>query len=1222
MRKKFLTAASTLVMVVSCAFSLGLSSVFAQTEIGSADANGWVQNANMTQLSENAEGASEFTFTAGGVTTYNATALDLTQVNKLVFRSTAGNWTGFYLADNVSEVLSGGGLYLPGANNIRVSALLQSNLAQLGSGYSTTGGMVGCTAGAPSDISKYFTVEFYIGTGSEGDASYLKINGVQVVGEPGSETLSVTRADFTDGKCYIVLQTLGQDMTIAAAAPNAEVTTLPEAAFYPFGLGSAAQAGFVLTAETAIPALSDEGYALTAAAAVDNVSVNGQPISSVNAILYLIPVDLGTGVKQPCLGLIPESGSSFAWKVGDVIRFRSGFTVVDASGVGYSTLQRDYSFTVTSLDEGTGSCAFTQQIGIVSVGANGNFVNMDLTFSIPSFESPVSVQNVTQITVNGTPLCDAGGYVNLATNSIYQILKSEGDWTWADGDVIILKKGLLIQVSDSVSYSLDANYILTYGGGTFTIRQETGDTVYQPVSVTGLVYATLSGEGLYGMQVHFNENVRGTIEVNADIAGEAWFSDFVKVNGKTLAQIKQIVVQEGETPVYATVRAIFEGENYVTLWVDSRAKVIEPGQDKVGDGTVVTVMPGLCFPSGFATEEESSFEWRDPSWQETVVLEQLELDLSDGQLLEVGIEPSSGQAFANIGASILGERVSVPSCFIQMSSAVNQYVTFNGSYGSQLPTMQVIQFNSANVLQIKPGTTQWTVGDKLVLLRGMQLFDDEANKPSAKPIGELAYYYILECVDSTHLKVTVTDFYEADEDIELDYAGMQSFTYSATTDTYSFRLNFSKNIRGDVYEKFADITQEAWIRDFVRINGKSIEELLAAKAADGSAIEDAVQVLFEGDDYFTIYISAKIPQDAGGVLDADGKVLDGITVQILDNFTVPRGGVMPLGITYKYEFGGWCEDLDLSQLEYGEIRVISVDNPISVDQDGNIAFKIQFDKNVSDTVYEHINAGADWLLGVGLGYTPSTINYLASYGFIRDCLTKILYNGMTIQELMESEADAVYRPVNVVMVHYSGSGIQLVFRTNSVNENDGTLGQRTQYAINPAEENPAWTITVLEGFTVPTLCKTSQEYTFTYNAASKKFEQVIEEEIIEDVAFEEVYYDGVKIEEGGTLTLQNVTSLDKNIFTVVFVGGVNAPWEIQGGELKVGENAVKLVASTTDGSGKTVEFAFTVTVTEAETEKEGGCNGAIGAIGSVACAAVLLAAAAAGIRRKGKEDEE
>ena len=1487
MRKKLLMLAMSVIIAMCCLFSVGMfAPVSAELAHGQADENGWVQNSNMTQLVTNAEGASEFTFTADGVTTYNVNALDLTKANKLVLRSTAGNWTGVYLADDVSGVLAGGGLYDPGTKsaNIKLSAIMQSNSMQVGYGFSTKVDekgkpvMAGVTAGTPADVTKFMTIEFYIGTGEGEDLSYVTINGTKVVGEAGSENFTAVRSDFTDGKCYIVLQTLGANMTIAAMSPNEEPKEIPEATLFPTGIGSAQNAGFILTGGA--PELPAAGYSITAGDAVNNITVNGEPISSINAMLYILPYALTEGAEpSPCIGLLPASqDTAFAWEIGDVITFNKGFTVTDQAGKVYSVTKADYSFVVSAVEKGTGMCAFSEQIGIsstsVPVEADRNYVNLNVGKNIPEFTAPVATTEVTQVTINGTALKDAGGYVNLATNNIIQIFKSEGTWTWNEGDKIILKKGLLIKVSDLVSYSLDANYILTASSGNFIIEKQAGDIVYQeigftgnfvsvgaadpyvnfnlteripgfvtavsthnvtdvlingatldsvggyinialdntfqilkneggwtwkegdtitlnkglligivdgvgytldsnynltyaggkfdmvkkdyvteeigfadsvvsvgaadvyvnfnlnktipgfvtavsthgvtevtindvaletvggyiniatpsilqilknegawtwtkgdvivlekgliigivgdvayaldetyiatytenafsltvkseyqPVSVTQMAIGTLNNEGLYGMQIHFSEDVRGNLadglEEGAvlDIAAEEWFNKYVSVNGKTIAEIREIVVQEGENPVYATVRVYFEGEKFVTLWIDSRAGVIESGGNKIGDGTTVTVMAGLKFPTGYETTEEKSFEWIDPSWQETVILDPLEFDVRDGQLFDVAID-GDGKAFINIPAETALANALVPSCYIQSSPYVSGYIIYNGTYFKDLPSTAVVQVKVANVLQVKSGATQWTVGDKVVFLKGMRFFDDEASKPSAKPIGELAHYYIFEYVGEGKVKVTVTDFYAADEDIELDYAGMESFIYSSSTDSYSFQLNFTKNIRGDVYGNYADITNESWIKDYILINGKTISELLAAKAEDGSPIANAVQVLFAGDDYIQFNISAKIPVSAGGVADADGNLIETVYVQIKDGFTVPRGGEMPLGITYKYEYSGWCEDLDLSGLEYGELSVVSVDNPVSVDSDGNIAFKIYFDKNISDTAYSHINAGADWLLGVDLGYTSATINYLASYGFIKDCLTKVYFNGVSINDLMNEEENPAFRPVNVVMVHYSGNEMQIVFRTNSVNTDDGTFGQRTPHAINTAEENPQWTITIAEGFSVPTLCKTTEEFTFTYNAETKRFERVIQEEVISEVVFETVYYNGVEITAGGTLNVQGLTALDQNLFTVVFKDGVNAPWEIVGNELKTGNNSVKLVASTTDGSGTTVEFAFTVVVTAApdstgsgvEVVPTFGCGSSVG-MASVAGAVALLAAVYFIGKKRDKKDE-
>ena len=302
------------------------------------------------------------------------------------------------------------------------------------------------------------------------------------------------------------------------------------------------------------------------------------------------------------------------------------------------------------------------------------------------------------------------------------------------------------------------------------------------------------------------------------------------------------------------------------------------------------------------------------------------------------------------------------------------------------------------------------------------------------------------------------------------------------------------------------------------------------------------------------------------------------------------------------------QDIDLSQVEYHDIKVTSVSNPVSVDTDGNIAFKVYFDQPITDVQYRHINATVAWLqTSENIGYNDSTIEFLLSYGFLQDCQTKILFNGKTIQEWMNMEETEDYRSMNVVMVHYDKNELQIVFRTNSIDEQDGTYGQRTPYAIDLSDPDPDWTIKFLAGFTVPSMGKLAKDVTFTYDKDTQGFVEVEEQEVISSVEFDEVYYDGVKIEQGGTLALKDVTALDKNLFTVYFKDGVNAPWSIEGGELKAGDNSVKLIATTTDGSGKTVEFSFTVKV-----ENSGGESGGCNSSASFAFGALAVCALAAG----------
>ena len=205
-------------MTASLAASIGLTTVSASAlDVGTADENGWVQNANMDAITLNEEGASVITTTAGGVTTYNTTALDVTKDNYITFRSTGTGFLGVYLVDDYTNVLNGGNLYLPNAteqtgrgqaaDHVKVSAIMQSSGFQLGYGYSLSGEMILGTINGNSavNVSEYTTIKYHIGTGAEGDTSYMEINGTQVVGEAGKgESLTVTQEDFEDGKAYIV----------------------------------------------------------------------------------------------------------------------------------------------------------------------------------------------------------------------------------------------------------------------------------------------------------------------------------------------------------------------------------------------------------------------------------------------------------------------------------------------------------------------------------------------------------------------------------------------------------------------------------------------------------------------------------------------------------------------------------------------------------------------------------------------------------------------------------------------------------------------------------------------------------------------------------------------------------------------------------------------------------------------------------------------------------
>ena len=1188
-------------------------------QIGDFDENGWYQNANMDTITVNDEGASVLNFTSGSIVSYNRTELDLSKVNYFYAKTTPTNWALLHLLDDVSDIPDKSvGLYPAGTSPayVKVSMLMGSGGMQLGNGYAANN-VIGISQGKPADLSSYFKVEIYIGTGGE-DKSYVKLDGTEVVGENG-ETLKVTRSDFADGKCYVAWQTMDANLPLAVTGINRDLVGLPAASFLPLGSGTAQNAGFMLDQNinmTGAMDIPDVGKVLfyTQENALNNVTINGAPISEFDAQLAVVEAG---GVQA--LGFLPTEGKTLAWSVGDVVLFKTGFTVYNADGSGAYKLAKDFEFRVTSVADG--NVVFAVPVGLKGVGAAGNFVNLDLTAEV-AYTTAVTDPAPAGITLNGEPYSSLGCF-NLATPAIVQLLKNDGDWAWQAGDTIELPKGFTFFGMEympgfSASYCLDETYKLVYEDNAFTLTKVYSD--FSEVVVARMALGHYAADtNLYGMQIHFSENVFAGHAPSDDIAGEAWFNEYIKVNGKTLAEIRTENVGTEEAPVYATVRANTEGENFVTLWIDARSQSIIRGDNKLGNENVVTIMKGLRFAeTGFEVKEEQSFKYIDPNWNAIVVLAPLELSVKDGDKVEGGVQGEPAKAFVNIAVE-LSSLTSVPSFPTQDTLEVSDMIMLNGTYFSQMQGPRIIQFNSVNTLQIEVPQSAWQDGDVLVLFKGLPFYTDIPSSPNAQKAAELAHYYILTySAADGKFTVEVTDSYDADEDIELKYAGVQGFRYDAAADAYVFELHFSKNVRGDGYENFADITGEDWIRNFFVINGKTIPELLAAKDESGADIANAVKVMFLDKDVISVSVSAKIPQSAGGVTDANGNVISKVTFSVLDGFTLPRGGTIAVGVDYKYEFGGWGKDIDLTQVEYHDIKVTSVSNPVSVDTDGNIAFKVYFDQAITDVQYRHINATVAWLQNSeNIGYNASTIEFLLSYGFLQDCRTKILFNGKTVDEWMNMEADEDYRSMNVVMIHYDKNELQIVFRTNSINEKDGTYGQRTPYAIDLSDPDPDWTITFLEGFTVPSMGKLAKDITFSYDKDAQGFVEVEQQEVISSVSFEEVYYDGVKIEQGGTLTLKGVTALDKNLFTVYFAGGVNAPWTIEGGELKEGANTVKLIATTTDGSGTSVEFSFTVQVEKAAGEK-GGCGGTL-VSSAFGVFSVCILAAAVLIIKKGKK---
>ena len=141
------------VLIALMAMSVVASVAFAAPAADGFDENGWYQNANMETLATNDEGASVIKL-AGSVPTYNRTEFDLTKVNFVYLKTTAGNWSALHLIDDSTIVTEVAEDWYPAGSkggHVKLSALIQDGSMQLGNGYATSG-VIGTDAGAPSGI--------------------------------------------------------------------------------------------------------------------------------------------------------------------------------------------------------------------------------------------------------------------------------------------------------------------------------------------------------------------------------------------------------------------------------------------------------------------------------------------------------------------------------------------------------------------------------------------------------------------------------------------------------------------------------------------------------------------------------------------------------------------------------------------------------------------------------------------------------------------------------------------------------------------------------------------------------------------------------------------------------------------------------------------------------------------------------------------------------------
>lgn len=218
--------------------------------------------------------------------------------------------------------------------------------------------------------------------------------------------------------------------------------------------------------------------------------------------------------------------------------------------------------------------------------------------------------------------------------------------------------------------------------------------------------------------------------------------------------------------------------------------------------------------------------------------------------------------------------------------------------------------------------------------------------------------------------------------------------------------------------------------------------------------------------------------------------------------------------------------------EWQSVECISIAPPTKHPLYGNVAFQVNFNKEVTNVNYKHLAAGATVLNTFGKydkpNMTDGTIKSLDESGVFDSMNDCIAFNGKKVREIQKISPLAC-------MIHVGELGAN-----NSMCIE--FTGDIESVAI--TDLNDDFTFTFYEGLKFPSGVEIKETVTWKYNPATQAFSQVPNETNPSDANFS-VYYNGQKVTKENNL----VTIYDKQAFSIdnfyVFTSDVFATVEIQ-----------------------------------------------------------------------------
>lgn len=206
---------------------------------------------------------------------------------------------------------------------------------------------------------------------------------------------------------------------------------------------------------------------------------------------------------------------------------------------------------------------------------------------------------------------------------------------WKDGAIgrdfkITFKKGFATMMGKTIAE--DISFVYRTATGVFerdgiSIPPEAPEKpITTPVTVSMSLFHGYNDDKQQsvGYQIHFSENIRPRDVGNVNVAGEQWVQEGFILNGKTFGELYDYA--QAQDPKL-DFRVMFEGANFVTVWVDKRIPEEMGGLLKEEDGSCaakgnrVTVKADVALPreAKLAYDDDQVFENSGGNWTKAYV---------------------------------------------------------------------------------------------------------------------------------------------------------------------------------------------------------------------------------------------------------------------------------------------------------------------------------------------------------------------------------------------------------------------------------------------------------------------------------------------------------------------------------------------------------------------------------------------------------------------------